>query len=71
MGVGDELSLYQYLKEYNKNASNIWEKVGFKTEFKKHFSRDEMFWASDMSFLNIYKMLKSEKEKEIQKASGN
>jgi hypothetical protein len=55
--AGTTLSLYEVLKR-DKEPSELWEKVGLKEEYKQNFLQDQLFWGSDMSLLDIYKMLK-------------
>ena len=59
---GDTLNLYELLKRDEKSAAAVWQKLGLKKEFQKMFPQEELFWKSDLSFVEIYDNLSKEKK---------
>lgn len=60
MIAGDTLGLYELLRRDNKGAIDIWKKLGLEQQFRHRFPNDQAFWNSDLSLLDIYKLLKTE-----------
>lgn len=60
--VGGTLNLYELLRRDNSDAGQIWQRVGLGKEFRTIFPTDEDFWSSNMSIIEIYKMLKQKAE---------
>ncbi|MFA5829551.1 MAG: hypothetical protein WC843_03585 [Candidatus Gracilibacteria bacterium] len=58
---GTMLTLYEVLRRDEKNAVDMWRKVGLEKEFRGKFPTDDLFWRSDKSLFEIYKILKSAK----------
>lgn len=54
---GDILNLYELLRRNNKRAVDIWKKFGLEQQFRRRFPSDQSFWNSDLSLLDIFKML--------------
>lgn len=53
------LILYEVLRR-DKKPLEIWSKVGLEKEYRKRFRTDSVFWNSDLSLIEIYRMLKAE-----------
>lgn len=55
---GDTLSLYEQMRR-DQNPSKMWGKMRLDSQYRKYFPHDSMFWNSDNSLLEIYKLLKA------------
>ncbi len=53
------MTLYEILRRDEKPIE-IWRKVGLEKEYRKMFRTDSVFWDSDRSLIEIYRMLKAE-----------
>jgi hypothetical protein len=60
--VGTMLTLYEVLKRDTKDIASIWGKIGLEEEFKQQFPQEDDFWTSNITMLEIYKMLQKDKE---------
>ncbi|MCI0614996.1 hypothetical protein L0244_18555, partial [bacterium] len=56
---GTTMTLYEVLRTYEKPLE-VWRKVGLEKEYRKVFKTDSLFWSSDKSLIEIYRMLKAE-----------
>lgn len=56
-GFTFEMTLYEILRR-DENPMKMWRKVGLGKEYRKSFKTDSIFWSSDQSLIEIYRMLK-------------
>lgn len=59
MVAGTIMTLYEVLRRDEKPVE-MWRKVGLEKEYKKRFKTDSMFWNSDQSLIEIYRILKAD-----------
>ena len=57
---GEDMTLYEMLKQHSRSAADIWSKVGLAKEFAKEFPSDDLFWNSEKSMFQIYQDLKEQ-----------
>lgn len=62
MLAGTTMTLYEVLRRDQKNATDMWRRVGLEKEFRKKFRIDASFWNSDQSLFDIYRSLKQGQE---------
>ena len=58
--VGTMLSLYEVLRRDEKPLE-MWSRVGLEKEYRKRFKTDSVFWSSNQSLIEIYRILKADK----------